>query len=312
MSEVIENLVGTERPLWRDYSYYQQLVNFDKAKEIGVQGMAARATISWGYQDSWFPRNWEESKRVNMFRTSYHVLYPEEDILRQLDNWYKVHPHIDIIPRVIDLELEHDQTPNKIADVTWRMSEIIFSRDGIRPIIYSRYLLINKWLVSWTTEMLNMHFWWLAQYLYDRTIEHSGPPTPPLRVNPERIILHQTADKKLSIGETIGAVDYDRWCIGNILNQNNFIDREWIKKNESSSLPSLDETSQVKSLFNNLRVRKIPNNTTSSSTIVEYLSENEIVDVIEEKQFGDNIWLRIGYKQWIAKKHLGTYYVDEV
>ena len=314
MSDAIEKLVGIKRPLWRDYSRWQEMVNFNKAKEINVQGMAARAGISWGYQDAWFPRNWEESKRIDIYRTSYHILYPEEDVIRQADNWYRVHPRIDIIPRIIDLEVSHNQPYKKIADTAWRMSEVVKSRDGVRPWIYSRYMLVNLWLASWTAEMLNEHKWWLAQYLNDRSIEHPGPPTVPSRIKPENIILHQTADKKLSYGETLGTVDYNRWCIGNIINMHDYIDKEYVKKNPSISPPSLPnqeyQNKKVKSLVNNLRVRKIPN--TITSTIVEYLAENEVVDAFEEKQFGDNTWYRIGYKQWIAKEHLGKIYSEDV
>jgi len=188
-------------PLWRDYSRYQGQVDFDIAQTMGVCGMATRAGISWGYQDAWFPRNWEEAGRVGIYRTSYHVLYPSESVVRQADNWYKVHPKLDIIPRVIDLEVDNGQSAQRIAAATWEMSETVLERDGVRPIIYSRYLLVNNFLAGWTSEMLNKHYWWLAQYLFDHTREHPGPPTLPER------------DKKPGFyGEAeSAAVDCDRW-----------------------------------------------------------------------------------------------------
>lgn len=224
-----ESAIGLERPLWRDYSRYQGQINFAIAAANGVLGMASRSTISWGYQDTWFPRNWEQAGAHDMFRTSYHVLYPGEDITRQADNWYRVHPERDVIPRVIDLELQHDQPYTRIADAVWGLSNIVLQRDGVRPIIYSRYLLVNDWLASWTTEMLNEHWWWLAQFLWDRTREHAGPPTMPARVDQSRVILHQTADKKGGFaGEVESAsVDWDRWLLGDATSMYTFILNTW-------------------------------------------------------------------------------------
>ena len=224
-----EDPMGLLRPLWRDYSIYQGFVNHEVAAAEGVLGMVARATISWGYQDAQFKNNYIGAGLVGMYRSSYHVIYPGQPVMRQLDNWYGVHPEIDIIPRVLDLELEHDQTPTRIADVTWHMSEIILARDGQRPIIYSRYLLLDKWLKSWTDMMLNSHYWWLAQYLWDRTREHPGPPTLPNRITEDRIILHQTADKKPPYKGEVQSrtVDWDRWEIGGELNMNQWIENHW-------------------------------------------------------------------------------------
>lgn len=224
-----EDPIGLLRPEWRDYSKHQGYVDHGVARANGVQGMTARATISWGYQDPFFDLNWIGANLVGMYRNSYHVIYPGQPALRQMDNWYKVNPTIDIIPRTLDLELEHEQEHQRIADVTWEMSDIVHSRDGVRPIIYSRYLLINKWLQSWTDEMLNAHFYHLAQYKWDRTREHPGPPTLPARVQRKRIIMHQTADKKPGYPKEAQSfsVDYDRWEIGNETEMHQWIAENW-------------------------------------------------------------------------------------
>ena len=222
---VFEDPVGLDRPLWRDYSRYQGVVNFDVAKLNGVLGMAARAGICYGYTDPFFQLNWDEAGRVGMYRTSYLVPYPDQPVVKQVDNWYRIHPLIDIIPRVVDLELKREQPWSKIADVSWEISELVFSRDGIRPIFYSRYGLINTWLSSWTEEMLNDHFWWLAQYRWVRSLEHAGPPTLPNGVRRDRVLLHQTADKKPGFTDEVDSksVDWDRWEIGNEAEMHQFI-----------------------------------------------------------------------------------------
>ena len=225
-----EDPVGLARPLWRDYSRWQGLVNFSVAKMNGVLGFAARSTISWGYVDPRFAEYWANGGAQGLYRTSYHVIYPDQPVQSQIDNWYAAHPTIEVIPRVIDLEVDRGVSKQQIADRTWDMSEKVLARDGVRPIIYSRYLLINSWLVPyWTVDMLNDHYYWLAQYLTDRVTEHPGPPTAPTNVDPSRIVLHQTADKKPGFPGEVesAAVDWDRWELGDEQEMHAFIQQEW-------------------------------------------------------------------------------------
>jgi hypothetical protein len=223
-----EDPTGLERPLWRDYSRYQGEINADIAAANGVLGAAHRATISYGYTDPFYALNYASLGRSGIKRTSYHVLYPDQSALRQADNWYKVQPVLDGIPRVIDLELKRNQAPAKIAAVTWDMVEIVKQRDGIPPILYSRYRLIDEWLDSWTQEMLDSIWYWLAQYSWFGYREHAGPPTLPKRVKRSLVVLHQTSDHKLApAGEVKSkSVDWDRWEIGNEAQMN-----EWIRVN---------------------------------------------------------------------------------
>jgi hypothetical protein len=225
---IFENPSGLKRPLARDISSNQGKYNMDVAKANGVLLITMRAAIGWSYQDKFFPGYWEDAEGI--YRNSYHIIHPDLDVIRQADNWYRVNPEIEVIPRTIDLEINKLNLPaTQVADTVWKMSEIVKSRDGVRPIIYSRYLLINLWLASWTSEMLNDHYWWLAQYLWDRRREHPGPPTLPDRVRKDRVILHQTADKKPGFyGEAeSAAVDYDRWELGSAVDMVAFIEEVW-------------------------------------------------------------------------------------
>lgn len=289
-----EDPTGLDRPLWRDYSANQGKVDHAVASLNGVFGMAARAGISWGYQDSWFPHNWQGAADYGMYRTSYHVPYPSEPVIAQLDNWYRVHPEIDIIPRVLDLELSTGVAARQIADFTWQMSEEIKRRDGLRPIIYSRYMLINAWLSPyWTADMLNDHFWWLAQYTWDRVREHAGPPTLPDKVHRDRVILHQTADKKSGFaGEAQSyAVDCDRWEIGNASQMHQWIDEVWGGgvTPEPEPAPGL----HMRVIQNNLRVRNGPG---LAYDITGYLAAGDIVTVADVA--GDSAWVKVGVSEW--------------
>jgi hypothetical protein len=225
-----EDPVGLSRPLWRDYSRWDTVVDFDAAKMGGVLGMAARSSIGRLYTDPWFENNWNQAGRVQMYRTSYHVIWPSLTVADQLDRWYKSHPEIDVIPRVIDLEVSNNQPSAIIAQRTWDLSQAVKARDGKRPIIYSRKNLIEAWLVPhWNENMLNDHFWWLAQYLWDRRREHPGPPDRPAKIKESQIVMHQTADKKPPLpGETNRTIaDWDRWEIGNETNMHAWIEQIW-------------------------------------------------------------------------------------
>jgi hypothetical protein len=297
LAGLFEDPTGLDRPLWRDYSKYQGQVNFQIARNVGVLGMAARAGISWGYVDPWYATNWNGAGDVGMYRTSYHVLYPSEDVKRQFDNWIKIHPKIEIIPRVIDLELGQNQLWATIAKKTREMSQRVADHDGVRPIIYTRYTLVDQWLSSWTTEELNNHFWWLAQYSWYGYKEHAGPPTLPKRVDRNRVILHQTSDHKLApAGEVQSrAVDWDRWEIGNETQMRQWIAAAWggsVEPTPPPVEPPEEGGYSVKITAGALNVREKPDAT--SADLGELLKDS-VVPIATES--GD--WLKI--KGWIHK-----------
>jgi hypothetical protein len=216
-----ENPVGLDRPLWKDYSIYDGLVDFGVAKLSGVLGFANRCTMGWSGVDERFPINYQKGGDQGLYRTSYSILYPSLNVERQMDHWFKHHPNIDRIPRVLDAELQDGQTDARVGETIWEAAEIIKDYDGVYPWIYSRYRLLNKWLKYWTQDMVESLFYWGARYLWDRTREHPGPPYyEPAMTNvtiPEtNWILHQTADKKPTPETSRGYVgDWDRWELGN-------------------------------------------------------------------------------------------------
>ena len=284
-----EDPTGTNRPLWGDYSRYQLLVNLAIARARGVLGAAFRSGISWAYTDPFFNANYTNASHNDMYRTSYHVTYPDQPVVAQVDNWYRIHPVIDIIPRWIDLELQRGMTPAAIADHTWKVSELVKSRDGIRPGIYSRKQLIDLWLSPyWSIDMLNDHFWWLAQYLLTRWIEHPGPPALPNKVRRDRIVLHQTADKKPGFpGEQNGSasVDWDRWEIGNVPEMHQWIAENWGGQTPPPPPPEYPWIGKVTA--SKLNVRDLPS---TQGKIIDYLVKDQLVEVWRKEP---NNWLLI-------------------
>lgn len=280
----LENPTGLLRPAWFDASAWQQLVNCEVLRLQGFYGGAFRSAISWGYQDAWFKSNYERARQAGMYRTNYFVPYPDQPLARQVDNWYDIAPEIDVIPRVIDLEL--DRAPARmIAEFTWNLVQTIIARDGIAPIIYSRKYLIDTWLAPyWTEDMMNTVWWWLAQYLADRVREHPGPPALPNKVHVDRVVLHQTSDKKPApTGATVsGTIDWDRWEIGNPNEMHVWIQQNWGGElpvpPPSDDLVVYNERRRVNATA--LNVRALP---TADSADLGELINGTVVPVIDEK-----------------------------
>lgn len=308
---IFEDPVGTARPLWRDTARYQMYWNHDVAAANGVTGVACRAGISYGYIDPFFNYQYGGAKD-KMYRTSYHVLYPDQPIVRQADEvWYKAQPEIEIIPRVIDLEVSRGMAWDAIGEVVWNMSNLVLRRDGVRPLIYTRYRIVQEWLRKWTPEMLNSHYWWFAQYRYLRYLEHKGPPTLPVyqigshgpvgsqMINRSRVVLHQTADKKAPFpGEvpTTGAgksIDWDRWEIGDEAGMHRWIKQTWGEG--TAPPPPLPPAEKHVKTTTNLNVREQPD---ASSKDIGTLKQGTDVTVVEQQ--GDWYKLKEG---WIHRNY---------
>lgn len=223
-------LLGLDRPLLVDTSYWQLVVNTDVLAANGVLGIIARAGISWGYTDPYFKATYDKAGQSEIYRSSYHVIYTDQPILPQADSWYSMHPERDIWPRWIDLEVNRGDSNYSKAAAVMQMSDICLSRDGVRPGIYSRYALVDSWLADLSDDELNSHYFWLAQYLFDRTKEHPGPPTLPARVGADRVVMHQTADRVPKFAGSVtgsATLDRDRWTQGNGIEMHNWIAEQW-------------------------------------------------------------------------------------
>lgn len=204
-----------KQPLWIDISRWQGDLDFDKIKAITgydyVNGIFSRA--GWGedggYIDWKFERNWNESKRIARYRSSYWAYWDYYPIDRQLDLWYQANPTIDLVPRMWDLEVEQ-ATPQFLSEQSWLASQQVLDRDGERFIIYSRVDILERTLCKyWSPEQLNSHKYLLAQYDVGNGQEYNGIVVPD-GINPENILWKQTTDK-MELYAGSGAVDRDRW-----------------------------------------------------------------------------------------------------
>ena len=227
--EKSKSLLVVDEPLWRDISSHQGVWNAMVSYKNGVQGAYIRAGYGLA-PDTKFAVNYHMAELAYLYRTSYWAVYPNQDMITQLELWYKAHPVLDRIPRVMDVEVQGGKSASYIGAFVEEFAEAIYTRDLVWPIIYSRANLINSWLANWTTANLNRFYYILAQYLYSGA-EHPGPVTLPNRVASNRVILHQTSDHKPDFeGEADSlSIDWNRgvnlWKTHSGMRE--FIDYQW-------------------------------------------------------------------------------------
>lgn len=191
-------------------------VDFDviAAHDPEVVFIAMRAGVSWGYQDPWFAYYFQEAGRIGRVRLAYHVLYPGEPAAAQMDNFFRILGEADLsqTPLVLDLELDHGQSVNRITTIAAECCRILRERSGRTPILYSRAGWANQYLR--VADLPPVH-WWLAQYRWPWPYPLTTPEYPCPPALPEGVgtwLVHQTASRGLSIGARAAHfMDYNRW-----------------------------------------------------------------------------------------------------
>ncbi|MCD4751909.1 MAG: hypothetical protein K8R40_02440 [Anaerolineaceae bacterium] len=207
-----------EKPFGIDVSRWQGNINWDAVaiNKKQVKFVGIRATISWGYVDSWFQRNWVESKRVGLYRSAYHVVYPGVTAKKQCENFLKtVGNDQGELPLTLDVELSQSKPPSIVAATVWACGKYIEDKTGRKPIIYSRANFVDVFMTGkgkTPPAWLNTYDWWLAQYIRSGE-EHQGPPNMPKGVDRERCIIHQTTGSGYATGFGVESktLDYNRW-----------------------------------------------------------------------------------------------------
>lgn len=303
-----ENPVGLDRPLWFDVSYWQGPVDAGAMLEAGANGCVVRSNVGKWYSDPYFVENWNRLRGM-MHRTSYGVFVPDQDVIAQLDTWYRMQPVLDVVPRVIDLEIENGVKPSIIAQGVWRMVDVIEKRDGVKPIIYSRKNLVDLWLVPFLGEgWLNEIYWWLAQYTWDRVREHPGEPDLPKGVKRDRVIMHQTADKKPT-PEGVArskSMDWDRWELGNVQQMDEFIETVWGGGVEPAPVEPGEDGLFYKVIVDSLNIRKEPN---TLATVLGTYKAGEVVECTDVG--GGSAWI-LTDRGWCCKELTGKMYLEKV
>ncbi len=201
--------LGIDISAWQFSSDGKRKPNFDiiNAK---CEFVAVRAGISWGYTDRWFSYSWQH---LTVPRMAYHVIYPEESAISQMQHFLNIVRPTSTDRLVLDMELDHGQTKAKITDTLIQCLEYVRGQTGRYPIVYSRAGWINQFV--YVNQLPNVD-WWLANYLkalpYPQfTPEKTPPPLLPKGVT--KWLIHQTCEKGngAEYGVASYYVDFDRW-----------------------------------------------------------------------------------------------------
>jgi hypothetical protein len=160
----------------------------------------------------------DEALRLGLDFGLWLVLSPYEPIGAQLAAWRALPGDLGQFPLTVDYE---PWGGGGIPTGTALLEAVRWceERQDQAAMIYSRYLVVDTYLNGISTAELNARWWWLAQYFSLQTIRGEYPPeqmTVPKRVNRERIIWLQTADRLPPAGgratlPNASAMDRDRW-----------------------------------------------------------------------------------------------------
>ena len=202
-------------PFGIDISSYQfskdgsQKPNFDVIN-ARCKFVAVRAGISWGYIDRWFSYSWQN---IVVPRLAYHVVYPAENAIRQMDHFLNIVRPTSKDRLVLDMELDHGQSKEKITETLLQCLVYIRENTGRYPVVYSRADWVNRFL--YVSQLPDLD-WWLAHYLRRvaapaYTPEKASPPTLPKGIT--RWLIHQTGERGNGTENGVAShyVDTNRW-----------------------------------------------------------------------------------------------------
>lgn len=144
-----------------DVSHYQASIDWDKVADEGIQFAFVKATEGKTFYDTLFCNNWENMKRVGIFRGAYHFFHPSINAHRQAENFQElVELKPGDLPPVLDVEVTNGKSKTEIINGvrTWLyLAEIHYN---VKPILYTNQNFYNDYLAG--------HFddypIWIARY----------------------------------------------------------------------------------------------------------------------------------------------------
>jgi len=150
-----------------DVSHYQGIINWDTIErikgEFPLDFVFLRATTGID-DDTQFKNNWRSAKAAGFLRGAYHYYRPDENSLKQADNFIKmVKLGKGDLPPVLDIErVSGKQNLDSLKSGLKRWLTVVEKHYGVKPIIYSGE--------SFYTDFLNEEFkgynLWIANYSF--------------------------------------------------------------------------------------------------------------------------------------------------
>ena len=136
-----------------DVSSYQANIDMNKLKEQNIKFIFIKATEGSTSQDSKFAENWENAKNTDLPAGAYHFFSYDSEGRTQAKNFINTEGE-DIKGRllpVVDVEYygDKEENPPEKEDVVRELRiylNLIEEKYGVKPLIYTRSDLYNKYL----------------------------------------------------------------------------------------------------------------------------------------------------------------------
>ena len=219
MSTFLPSLVDL-RPFGIDVWEGDGDIDFEEVAAFGppnVDFVMIRMGQSWGDEDKKFARNWRGFKGVGIPRMAYHVVFPSQEVIPQVEKVYKIFDRsaggdLGEGPVWIDSQLKQGQTREKVSAATISMVRGVKEKLEKEAGVYT-----GKWHIEENMEIKDWFgeiFWWLATWLWPKqTRENQGPPRKVDEIPWKNVLFHQSASwgDGLAIGSQAKRIDYNRF-----------------------------------------------------------------------------------------------------
>ncbi|MCB0599335.1 MAG: glycoside hydrolase family 25 protein [Lewinellaceae bacterium] len=145
-----------------DISHYQSTINWDSVMGGDELHFAfVKATEGISMTDTLFCRNWEEMKRVGLYRGAYHFFRPTLPAEWQADNFLDaVEMEYGDLPPVLDVEVLDGASKVQLITGVRTWLYLVEIRYNTKPILYTNLKFYNKYLAG----QFDDYPIWIARY----------------------------------------------------------------------------------------------------------------------------------------------------
>lgn len=147
-----------------DVSYFNESIDWARAKAAGVQYAFIRVSDGTGFRDPKFASYWAGARAQGILRGAYQFFRPSQNVIAQADLLVDTMGALndDDLPPVIDVEATGNLSPSSVAAKVTQWIDRVKSRTGRTPIIYTGKFFWRD-QVGGSTQNASSPLW-LAQY----------------------------------------------------------------------------------------------------------------------------------------------------
>lgn len=159
-----------------DISHYQGSIDWEKVRNASIKDCPVRfvfikATEGTNLMDDYFNENFYQAKENGFIRGAYHFFSPLSPGKEQARYFLRqVHLEDGDLPPVLDIETVGNLTPTQIKKEVLDWLNVVESRYGVKPIIYTYYKFKMEYL---SDEIFDPYPYWIAHY-YVEQVKYQG------------------------------------------------------------------------------------------------------------------------------------------